>query len=297
MVLIARTSFSSVNIEGRENIPESGAVMFAPNHCAAMMDPMVMLMTARKAVAFGSRSDIFANHAAAKILYWSKVLPIARERNGLQEIAKNLGTIDDIIECLAHGLPFCMYGEGTHRPERGLLPIKKGLFRIARKASVELDSPVYVVPVGTCYEYFFHEAGHVSVHVGKPVEIGKYFADRQGMCDADVYKELCTEFHDRILSLIGDPPVRRHDRRILRLFCLLLSLPLWFACAVLASPIWLPSGLIMLTMEDKAWTHTVYFALRGLFPVLWPFFSFYAYLENRWRELLRDLHTYKKPDK
>lgn len=288
MVLITRTSFSSVKIYGRENIPQSGAVIFAPNHCVAMMDPMVMLMTAQKAVGFGSRSDIFRKPLIAKILYWSKVLPIARERNGLHEIAKNLGTIDDITDCIGHGLPFCMYSEGTHRPERGLLPIKKGLFKMARKANLTLGKPVYVVPVGVCYEYFFHEMGNVTVHVGKPVEIGEYFAQRPDLCEADVYKELCGKFYNDILSLIGEPPARRHDKKGLRLAALLLLLPLWIVCGVASCIIWIPTRLIMKGMEDKAWTYTVYFAFRGFLPVLWPFFSFFAYIENLWRRLIRD---------
>lgn len=289
MALITRTSFSSVKIVGRENIPDGGAVIFAPNHCAAMMDPMIMLLTSGRPVGFGCRSDIFENPAVAKILYWSKALPVARERNGLSEVAKNMSTIDDIVDCLDHGMPFCMYSEGTHRPERGLLPIKKGLFKIAKKAADTLGKPVYVVPVGVCYEYFFHEMGNVSVHVGKPVEIGEYFRAREGASEAEVYRDICAEFHDTILSLIGEPPARRHDLRGLRLALLVLSFPIWLACALLSFPIWLPVKLIMAGMEDKAWTYTVYFAFRGLLPVLWPFFAFFAWWSNQWRRLIADL--------
>ncbi len=289
MVLITKTSFSSVKIVGRENIPTDGAVIFAPNHCAAMMDPMVMLMTARRATGFGSRSDIFSNPMAARLLYWSKTLPIARERNGLSEIARNLGTIDDIVDCVDHGVPFCMYSEGTHRPERGLLPIKKGLFKIAKKASDTLEKPVYVVPVGVCYEYFFHEMGNVSVHVGEPVEIGEYFRARADVSEAEIYREICSEFHDTILGLIGEPPARRHDLKGLRLAALAALSPIWAACALLSFPIWLPVKLIMAGMEDKAWTHTVYFAFRGLLPVLWPFFALFAYWGNLWRRLVSDM--------
>ena len=93
-----RGCFSSIQREGLENIPRDGAVLLAANHCATLMDPLLVLdALSPRLVAFGARSDIFAKPRIAKILHWLRIVPIARERNGLSEVAKNFETFEDVI--------------------------------------------------------------------------------------------------------------------------------------------------------------------------------------------------------
>ena len=98
--LITRSCFRSIRIEGMEHIPAEGAVMLAPNHCATLMDPMLQLLLRpnKDPIAFGARSDIFKKPRVAKILRWLRIVPLARERNGLAEVAKNFEVFDEIID-------------------------------------------------------------------------------------------------------------------------------------------------------------------------------------------------------
>ena len=285
--LITRSCFRSIRIEGMEHIPAEGAVMLAPNHCATLMDPMLQLLLRpdKDPIAFGARSDIFKKPRVAKILRWLRIVPLARERNGLAEVAKNFEVFDEIIDCLDHDVPFCMYAEGTHHPERGMLPVKKGIFRIAKMASEKLGKPVYIVPIGTNYEDFFRGQTRVRMRVGEPMEIAQEFARREGMAEADIYRELCEELRERDLALIGEPLERRRGSLWLRIPAALLSLPLFVLCAVGALPIWLPYLIIMHGMKDKAWAHTVRFALHMLLPLFVPFHIGHERLLNFYREL------------
>ncbi len=284
-----KTQFSSIKKTGFENIPKDGAVIFAPNHVAAMMDPLVILMMKHGPVGFGARSDVFKNPKVAKFMNWLRILPLARERNGLHEVAKNFETMDDIVDCLRHDVPFCMYAEGTHRPAKGLLPIKKGIFKISRKAIDDLDKPVYVVPIGVDYEYFFSPMGRLSINVGKPINVGEYLDAHSSESEANQYKGLCSTLKEDILALLGQIPERRHNLRLPRAILLIAVFPLWLACGIISLPIWVISEIILLTMEDKAWAQTVYFIVRLLLPFLWPFHSFFAYMCNHYRNYLRDL--------
>ena len=285
-----RTCFRSIHIEGAERIPQDGAVILAPNHCAALMDPLLTLVLfGGKPVVFGARSDIFANPKVAKVLRWLRILPIARERNGLSEVAKNFDTFQEIIDCLDHEVPFCLYAEGTHNPEREMLPVKKGIFRVARMAQDQLGVPVRIVPIGVNYEDFFRGQGRIRIRVGEPMEIGEEFAKRAGLAEADIYRELCTELRDRDMALIGPERTRRHDRKLLRALGALLSLPLFAVCAVGSLLIWLPYAIIMHGMEDKAWSHTVRFVMHFIFPVLWIFHIPFERLLNFYRHLFEDL--------
>lgn len=288
--LTTRTCFRSIRIEGAEHIPQEGAVILAPNHCAALMDPLLALVLfGGKPVVFGSRSDIFANPKVAKVLRWLRILPIARERNGLSEVAKNFDTFKEIIDCLDHQVPFCLYAEGTHNPEREMLPVKKGIFRIAKMAHDQLGVPVRIVPVGVNYEDYFRGQGHIRIRVGAPVEIGEEFARGEGRPEAEIYRDLCTWLRDTDMALIGPERARRHDRKGLRTLAALLSLPVFAVCAVGSLLIWLPYKIIMHGMEDKAWSHTVRFVMHFIFPVLWIFHIPFERLLNFYRHLAEDL--------
>ena len=289
--LITRSCFRAIRIEGMERLPHEGAVLLAPNHCATLMDPMLQLLLrpGREPIAFGARSDIFAKPRTARILHWLRIVPLARERNGLAEVAKNFEVFDEIVDCLDHDVPFCMYAEGTHRAERGMLPLKKGLFRVAKMASDQLGKPVYIFPVGTCYEDFFRSQTRVRMRVGEPMEIAAEFAKRADKPEAEIYRELCDELRERDLALIGEPIEERRGRLWLRLPAALLSLPLFAVCAVGALPIWLPYLLIMRGIKDKAWSLTVRFAMHFLLPVFIPFDIVFQRLLNDYRELVIDM--------
>lgn len=291
--LCTRTQFSRVIVEGKEKLPTDGAVMLGPNHCGALMDALlVLLLRPHEPIGFGARADIFRKPVVAKILRWLRIVPLARERDGIQEVAKDFEVIDEIVEALAHDLPFCLFSEGTHRAAPGMMPVKKGIFKIARQALESASRPVYVVPVGLEYQYFFHEMGRAAIRVGEPLELGRFIADRAEMPDAAIYRELCEELRQRDLALIDRWGERRHDRKLLRALLGVLLLPFFILLAAASFPIWLPAEIILSRIKDKAWTHTVYFALRLFLPLFWPFFAGFAPLANYYRNLYVDFKKY-----
>ena len=148
-------SYRKIQVTGLENVPKDGAVMLAPNHSNALMDAMVILRTRRTPTVFGARADLFGNPVVAKLLTFLKILPMVRKRDGLRNVLRNVDIQEDILEVMEDGVPFCMFAEGTHRAKHSLLPVGKGIFRIAIDAARRFDKPVYVVPVGLDYSDYF----------------------------------------------------------------------------------------------------------------------------------------------
>lgn len=286
--LITRLSFSKLTVEGEENIPKDSAVLLAPNHCCALMDPLLILQALEKPVGFGARSDIFRNPKIAKILRFLKILPIARERNGLKEVAGNYEAFDEIFECFDKNMPFCLFAEGTHNTNGSMLPMKKRSFMLCKEASEKLGKPIYIVPTALEYDYFFRQGARASVRFAKPIEINEYFAAHSDEFEAEVYKSLCTQVRDTDLSMLGKLPERQHNLLVVRIFLAALSLPLFLSCALASLLIWLPAELILSGFEDKAWTHTVYFALRFVFPLLLPFYWLFSFLLCKYKQLFED---------
>ena len=107
-------------IHGKENIPTDGAILLTPNHCNTLMDALVILRTQRKQTVFGARADLFNNSFIAKLMFFVRILPMVRQRDGLRNVLKNKDTQETIVETLENNVRFCMYPEGTHRTKHSL---------------------------------------------------------------------------------------------------------------------------------------------------------------------------------
>lgn len=172
-----RNSYNTIAARGKDNIPDEGIIIIAPNHSNALMDPLLILQSSKKATLFGARADVFTP-AFRKALHFLKIVPMIRRRNGFRNVVHNIETIETITEALGHGMPFCMFCEGTHRTMHSLLPLTKGIARIAceayRKESAkapEKRKPVYIIPAGIEYADYFRFRHSAVITFGRPIEI------------------------------------------------------------------------------------------------------------------------------
>ena len=126
-----RGSYKKIRYIGLENIPTDGAVILSPNHCDALMDPFALLAMDSSRKVFVARADLFQKPVLKKILTFLKIMPIYRVRDGFRSVLAGEETIEKSIEVLNNQVPFCILPEGTHRAMHSLLPLGKGLSRIA----------------------------------------------------------------------------------------------------------------------------------------------------------------------
>ena len=179
---VLRLSYRSIRYVGRENIPQDGAVIYAPNHTNALMDALVILAMDKKAKVFVARADIFRRPLLAKIFSFLKIMPIMRMRDGIDEVKKNTETIERAVDVLRDKVPFCIFPEGTHQTKYSALPLSKGIFRIAFQAQEMMpDMPLYIVPVGLRYGSFFRFRSTVRVQIGEPINVGEFTASHSDM--------------------------------------------------------------------------------------------------------------------
>ena len=132
-----RHSYRRFEQVGLDKIPTDGAVIYAPNHCNALCDALAVLSIGRERKVFVARADIFRKPLLRKILTWLKIMPIRRMRDGANAVLHNDETEQIAVETLRNGVKFCILPEGTHRTKHSLLPLKKGIFRIALRANEE----------------------------------------------------------------------------------------------------------------------------------------------------------------
>lgn len=195
-------AYGRTEIVGKENIPQNSAVIFAPNHCNTLMDAMVVLRARRDATVFGCRADLFKNPIANKVLRYLKILPMPRVRDGIREVMGNLKTNEEVVDSITDNVPFCAFPEGTHRPKHSLLPVRKGIVRIAKTAIDKTSQPIYIVPVGLEYGDYYRFQSTSLVNYGEAIDVTDFFRKHEGLNDVEIYREITSVLSDSMSKLI-----------------------------------------------------------------------------------------------
>ncbi len=199
-----KSCYKQTEVTGRENIPKDGAVIIAPNHCNTLMDALVILRAFKDETVFGARADIFNNPLVAKIMYFLRILPQIRQRDGLRNVLKNNETQETIVETLENQVRFCIFPEGKHRPAHSLQPLGKGIFRAALAANARFGDkyPVYIVPTGIEYGDYFRYLSTSLVNFGQPINVTEFVRNNPVENEAQLIEPLKKELASRISGLI-----------------------------------------------------------------------------------------------
>ena len=197
-------SYRKVEVRGKENIPTDGAVLIAPNHCNTLMDALVILRAFDNETVFGARADMFNNAFVAKLMYFIRILPMVRQRDGMRNVLKNYETQEIIVDTLKHKVRFCMFPEGKHRPAHSLQVLGKGVFRAALAANAEFGEkmPVYIVPAGIEYGDYFRYRSTSLVTFGKPINVTEVVKELNLDNEAQIMDHLRKDLTAKMSELI-----------------------------------------------------------------------------------------------
>jgi len=169
--------YRKVIIVGRENFNPNDCLIFAPNHQNALMDALAVLFTQKGQPVFLARADIFKKKFISSILYFLKILPVYRIRDGFDNVKSNDWVFDKTIEVLKNGNGLVILPEGSHEGVRRLRQLKKGICRIAFQAAeaTEFKMNIKIVPVGLEFTHYSRIRQVLTVVYGKPIEVKEYY--------------------------------------------------------------------------------------------------------------------------
>ncbi len=199
-----KLSYQRVKYVGTENIPSDGAVIFAPNHTNGLQDALAILAIDHGPKVFVARADIFRNPKQRRILTFLKIMPILRKRDGVENLGRNDEIMEKASQVLEDKVPFCIMAEGTHRPKHSLLPLLKGIFRIALRADSHIGGrmPVYIVPVGVEYGNYYRFRSSLLVNVGKAFNVSEFRAANATLTEPELLTKLRAELSGRMQETI-----------------------------------------------------------------------------------------------
>lgn len=168
--------YRKIIVFGRENINPDHHLIFAPNHQNALMDALAVLFTHKGQPVFLARADIFKRKAVAAFLYFIKILPVYRIRDGFSSLKSNDEIFRKTIDVLKNKNGLVILPEGDHAGFRRLRQLKKGICRIAFHADEATDFKlnIKIIPVGIEYSNYSRFRQVLTVIYGKPVEVSEY---------------------------------------------------------------------------------------------------------------------------
>lgn len=195
--------YRRVIVIGRDNINPNDYLIFAPNHQNALMDALAVLFTHKGQPVFLARADIFKRKFIASLLFFLKILPVYRLRDGFDNVKSNDIVFNKTIEVLRNKNGLVILPEGSHEGVRRLRQLKKGICRIAFQAdeATGFNLNIKIIPVGVEFTHYSRIRQVLTVVYGKPIEISQFYEsyrknqqramnDLRGLLSAEMEKNM-----------------------------------------------------------------------------------------------------------
>lgn len=221
----ARIFMRRIQVVGLEDFPTDKPVVLIANHQNAMLDPVLLCVFTPKQLHWLARADVFKNPFIRKILTQLNMMPVYRERDGVENIRdENNKIFEECFERLKDGAVISMFPEGTHRGKKQLLTFKKGLGRLAVGAidSGKLSTDLYILPVGLDYSTYYDFGPEFLIKVGEPIKANQFYSPENPSGSVNSLIDVSSKALSRLIIDINDD--KTHDDVIaLRDLCFVAS--------------------------------------------------------------------------
>lgn len=129
-------------------IPPTGPVLLVGNHNHSLVDPVVMVLAAKRPVRFLAKSPLFDMASIGWLVKGVGSVPVYRRSDTPERVGENIDSFRDAHAALAAGDIVGIYPEGTSHTGPQLIALKTGAARLALGAAAKLGHAFPIVPVG-----------------------------------------------------------------------------------------------------------------------------------------------------
>ena len=201
--------YRKVDIIGVETVPDTGPIIFTPNHQNALMDALAVLCTKNRQPVFVARADIFQKPLIIAALHFLRILPIYRKRDGGSSSDNNHETFDLILKTLHSGQAVGIMPEGVHTKIKRLQMLQKGVFRLAMQAQEKYGSSpmIKIVPVGIEYTSTNKFRSDLMIKYGKAIDVSDFYdlyAENPARAFKQMQNALMEKMRGEMIDIAGD---------------------------------------------------------------------------------------------
>lgn len=150
-----------LKVEGRENVPRTGAIIVAPNHKSYWDPPVVGVAFNTRIIHYMAKEELFKNPFFGWLIRQFGTFPVKRG-------SVDRAAVRQAIKEIKEGNPLGIFPEGTRIKREGLGRFHTGM------ASLALMTGTPVIPVAVLGTMdLSRKNGPLAVLIGKPIEVKK----------------------------------------------------------------------------------------------------------------------------
>ena len=171
--------FKTWQINNAESIPNSGPIIFIPNHQNAFLDAIIMICSSSRNPWSIARASVFKEGLVTKILTICQIKPVFRVRDGFGSLRNNDVIIQEWSDMLAKDQDILIFAEGNHNEPYAGGVLQKGFARMTMQFKEKNSTPLTIVPVGIHYEDHYSFRSRVLVNFGDPIRVNDILNESQ----------------------------------------------------------------------------------------------------------------------
>ena len=173
--------FYRLEINGGENIPKEGPLIFCGNH-RSYIDPPLIVATAKRDIKFLAKEELYKNKFLAFLGWAFEAIPVKRDE-------KDIAAIKSSLKDLKEGKCIALFPEGTRNGLEKGEKVKDGVAFFAVRSGAK------VIPCGI--KGGTKELRKLTINYGKPLDYSEY----KGSKDKEVLDKITKEIMDNIIEL------------------------------------------------------------------------------------------------
>ena len=181
-------------VNGKENIPKKGAVLFMVNHPNGLIDPLIVTTNNPRTNYFLTRAASFKKPLVRWFLNSLNLIPIYRIRDGVQQLNKNKGVFEKCFNLLDNQKALMIFPEGSHDKRRTVRSLSKGFSRIVFGA-IERNPKLQIqlIPVGITYQDSSSYPFKVSLNYGTAILANDFYKSNFHHSDIKKLKDVISD--------------------------------------------------------------------------------------------------------
>jgi 1-acyl-sn-glycerol-3-phosphate acyltransferase len=171
--------YSTIEVIGREHVPDSGPVLLAASHHNALIDALIAGWVIPRRLTITAKATLMDNAFLAWLFPVVGVVPLRRVSDetgataaGKVSTTRNAEAFKSLLDALAVGRMILIFPEGKSHSEPALAPLKTGIARIALEArDVRAIPGLQIIPLGLSFEDKANPGTAVLAEFGEPVRM------------------------------------------------------------------------------------------------------------------------------
>lgn len=188
--------YSSIQVVGRERIPNSGPMIIAASHHNALVDALIASWIVPRRLTLTAKATLMDNIFIAWLFPLVGIVPLrragdeqARNAGGRVDASRNASAFESILDILAKDGTILIFPEGKSHSDPELAPLRTGIARLAFEARDQRSiRGLQIIPLGFSFEDKGNPGTAVLAEVGEPV-----LMDRTGNIGVEVLTSIIAD--------------------------------------------------------------------------------------------------------